>query len=323
MINQTPILKWATECLDSKGCPLERPPETVLQTPWSTVIRFSTSKGDFYLKQTPSAISAEPKIIQLMATQFQANVPFVIAFNDSLHCFLMKDSGQNLRAYLKSEFQPNLLYQAVKEYTSIQRSTENHIEPFLVLGVPDWRVDKLPRLYDDIIHQEKLLIGDGLTDKEIKALHDLRPQFLAQCEQLSQFQIPETIGIPDINTNNVLIDTNTNKMTCIDWGESTFTHPFFSLHNYLKQAIIHHGVKESDNIFNQLQDTCLEKWLELAPKVKLLQALALAKKFYPVYSVLGIARLINAIGLEPYLTVYANRPHKIANYFREYIQSGI
>ncbi len=319
MNNQAPILEWGTDYLVSNGCILEHPPEAVVKTPWSTVIRFSTSKGDYYLKQTPQAISAEPKIIQLMATEFQAHVPLVVAINDSLYCFIMKDAGQNLRAYLKNDFQPHLLYQAVKEYSAIQRSTENHIEPFLDQGVPDWRLDKLPRLYNDVINQEVLLIGDGLTAKELQTLHDLSPYFSAQCEQLSQFQIPETIAIPDINTNNVLFDPITNKMTCIDWGESAFTHPFFSLHNYLKQAVIHHPVKESDGIYNQLQDTCLENWLGLANKDQLLEAFELAKKFYPIYSVLGTYRLINAIGLEAFNSFYANRPHRIANYFKEYI----
>ena len=119
----------------------------------------------------------------------------------------------------------------------------------------------------------------------------------------------------------MLFDPSTNKMTSIDWGESTFTHPFFSLHNYLQQAVIHHPVKESDEIYHQLQEACLENWLELATKNQLLEAFALAKKFYPIYSVLGTYRLINAIGLEPFNSFYANRPHRIANYFRDYILS--
>jgi hypothetical protein len=234
----------------------------------------------------------------------------------------MKNAGQTLRAYLKKDFQPNLLCKAVKAYGAIQRSTENRIEPFLEQGVPDWRVNKLPHLYDDIIRQEELLIGDGLTGKELQTLHDLSPQFSAQCERLAQYQIPETIAIPDINTNNVLIEPSTNKMTCIDWGESAFTHPFFSIHNYLKQAIIHHPVKESDEIYNQLQEACLENWSVAMSKNQLLEAFNLAKMFYPIYSALGIYRLINAIGLEPFNSFYANRPHRIANYFKEYIQSG-
>jgi hypothetical protein len=74
--------------------------------------------------------------------QFNASVPVVIAINDDLHCFLMKDAGLSLRQYLKSEFYPDLLCQSIKAFTAFQRSTENNIEPFLALEVPDWRLNK-------------------------------------------------------------------------------------------------------------------------------------------------------------------------------------
>src|SRR5690348_7876949 len=131
MKNHTLILKWATHCLLSKGYSLQHSPEIMLETPWSNVIRFSTSKGDIYLKQPAPSISQESKIIQLLADKVHAKVPIVIAINDELHCFLMKDAGQPLRAYLKNEFETNLLCQAIKHYTSMQRSTESHIEPLL------------------------------------------------------------------------------------------------------------------------------------------------------------------------------------------------
>ena len=166
MKNHNLILRWATDCLTSKGYALQQPPEIVLETPWSTVVRFSTSKGYVYLKQTPPAISLEPKIIQLLRNQFHASVPFVIARNDDLHGFLMEDAGQTLRAYLKTDFQPDLLLQAIDQHTMIQRSAENHAESFLALGVPDWRLEKLPKLYAQLIHQTAFLKTEGLTDKE-------------------------------------------------------------------------------------------------------------------------------------------------------------
>lgn len=156
----------------------------------------------------------------------------------------MKDAGQNLRKYLKTNFKPELLSQALKEYTTIQRSTENHIEEFLALGVPDWRLNELPKLYDQIIQQTEFLKENGITNDELKILRNLSPKFLEQCELLSQYQIPETLVQPDFNTNNVLFDPNTKKMTCIDLGEIAIAHPFFSLHNFLLQATIHEGLKE-------------------------------------------------------------------------------
>src|ERR1700723_3648456 len=124
--NPAPALQWGTACLVSKGYSIERAPEIVLATPWSTIMRFTTATGDFYLKQTPPAISKEPQIVELLSDQLHASVPIVIASNDALHCFLMQDAGNVLRATLKTKFNPELLCRAIKEYAAIQRSTEDH-----------------------------------------------------------------------------------------------------------------------------------------------------------------------------------------------------
>lgn len=239
----THIIKWATECLISKGYSIQHPTEIVLETPWSTVLRFLTPKGDVYLKQPAPTLFLEANITQLLADRFNASVPIVIATNNDLHCFLMKDAGQNLRQYLKTEFQPLLLCQAIKEYTTIQRSTENNIEEFLDLGVPDWRLNKLPKLFDQIIQETEFLKENDITDNELTLLRNLSPKFLEQCESLSQYQIPDTLVQPDFNTNNILFNPNTKKITCIDLGEIAIAHPFFSLHNFLLQATIHEGIK--------------------------------------------------------------------------------
>jgi hypothetical protein len=322
MKNHTHTLKWATDCLISKGYSLQHSPEIVVETPWSNVIRFSTSKEDIYLKQTPPSISVEPKIMQLLANQFHANVPAVIAINEDLHCFLMEDAGQTLRKYLKTAVQPDLLCKAIRQYTTIQRSTENHIESFLTLGAPDWRLDKLPNLYDQITNQTDLLKADGITDEELDLLRDLSSKIAEQCELLSQYQIPETLVQPDFNTNNLLFDPNTKKMTLIDLGEIVIAHPFFSLHNFLLQATIHHEVKEPNQIYYQLQDSCFESWLELATKNQLLEVFTLTKKLWPVYSALAYFRLMMSVDLQALKSFYANRPNRLAGFFREYIASS-
>lgn len=319
MKDNTEIFKWATDCLISKGYSPQHSPEIIFETPWSTVIRFSTAKEDIYLKQTPPSISLEPKIIQLLANQVCACVPHVIAINDDLHCFLMKDAGITLRKYLKTNFQQDLLYEAIKFFTAIQRATENHIDSFLAFGVPDWRLDKLPKLYDQIINQTEFLKAEGMRDKELRVLRDLKHKITEQCAFLSQYQIPETLVQPDFNTNNILYDPVSRKMTLIDLGEIAITHPFFSLHNYLLQATIHHGVKEFDQIYNQLQNTCFENWLKLTTKNQLLEAFMLTKKLWPIYSVLAGYRLMMSVDQQALKSFYVNRPNQIAGHFREYV----
>lgn len=321
MNNPTYIIRWGADCLAANGWAIEHSPEIVLSTPWSMMVRFSTSIADFYLKQTPPAIFLEPQIIQLLYEQFHASVPVVVASNDDLHCFMMRDCGNVLRAQLKERFSPDLLCQAIKEYAEIQRSTEDHVEVFIKLGVPDWRLAKLPVLYNQIINQTDFLKADGMTDEELQTLQALSPQFLAQCALLSSYGIQETIGIPDFNDNNTLLDPNTKKLTFIDWGEATITHPFFSLYNCLEQAITHHGIKEADQIYTQLQDACHENWSGLVTKNQLLEIFNLVMQLRNIYGALACYRLMTSVDLHALNTFYANKPNRLAKAFRKYIAS--
>lgn len=320
MKDHSNIIKWAADSLKTKDYSLQSTPTVEVETPWSNVIRFSTSKGDIYLKQMPPSISLEPQIIQLLGEQFHASVPTIIDINIDLHCFLMKDAGQVLRRYLKNKFQPDLLCRAIMEFTTIQRATESQLDSFLALGVPDWRLDTFPKLYNDVLAQEEFLKADGMTDKELQLLHDLGFQISEQCKLLSKCGIQETLVQTDFHSNNILFDSHTQKITFIDLGETVITHPFFSLHTFLRQTIIHHGVKELDQIYYQLQEACFKNWMEFS-RNRLLEGFKLAKNLWPIYSALGAYRLMSGVDLQAFKSYYADRPHRLVGYFREYISS--
>lgn len=322
MKNHTNIFKWAIDCLVSQKYSFEHLPEIVQETPWSNVFRFITSKGGIYLKQPAPLLAQEAKILQLLAHQFNASVPVVIAINDDLHCFLMQDAGISLRKYLKNEFHSNLLPQAIKAFTALQRSVENDIEPFLALKVSDWRLNKLPLLYEQIICQADFLKADGLTDEELQILHDLYPQISEEFKLLSEYNIPETMIQPDCNTNNILICPETNQFTFIDLGELAISHPFFCLHHFLYTATIHHGIKEMDKIWHQIQDACIENWLELETRERLLKAFVLARKLWPIYSACVNYRFMHCVDLNALNSWYANKPNRLAGAFRQYIASA-
>lgn len=325
MDNEIQIIKWGSDYLLSQGYLIKRPPEIVQSTPWSTVIRFSISTNDVYLKQTPPSLflSLEPKIISILSEKFPAQVPVVMAINDNLHCFLMQDAGQPLRKILKGEFRVELLCQAIQQYASIQRSTEDKIQSFLELGVLDYRLDKLPILYDELINKTDFLKEEGLSDRGQEILHGLSPQFSEKCRLLSSYGVPETLGQHDFHDNNVLIDPKTKKITSIDLGESIIVHPFFPLYTCLRQATIHHEIKETDEHYQILQDACLDNWLGLMPKQKLLEQFILIKELWPIFSVLACYDHMMSVDLKAYKSHYANRPNKIVEYFREYIQIGL
>ncbi|HAU1236255.1 TPA: aminoglycoside phosphotransferase family protein, partial [Legionella pneumophila] len=110
------IIKWACTYLSSHNYMLKsNQPENVLNTPWSYVVRFDTSDGYIYLKHTPELFALEPIIIQILHEQFHASVPIIIARNEELNCFLMKDAGKPLRVILKQKFDEALLRRAIDQ----------------------------------------------------------------------------------------------------------------------------------------------------------------------------------------------------------------
>ena len=320
MKSHTHIIKWASDCLTLKNYLLQGSPEPVVETPWSTVIRFSTSQGTIYLKQMPSLISLEPKIMQLLASNFNARVPEVIAINTDLHCFLMKEAGQSLRAYLKTNFQPELMCRAITEFTSIQRATENKVKLFFTLDVPDWRLNQFSLLYNQLLEQEEFLKGDGITDQELRILGDLSPKISEQCESLAKYQIAETLVQSDFHTNNILFEPATQTLTFIDLGEIEIAHPFFSLHTFIRQTHIHHEVKEFDQIYYQLQEACYKNWPKLS-ETQFLEAFSFAQELWPIYSAFGAYRLMRGVDLQAFKSFYAHRPHRLVGYFREYLSA--
>lgn len=289
------IIQWSSAYLSLHGYTFKnRIPENVQTTPWSCVLKFETSKGNIYLKQTPKLIALESVIIKTLHGQFHAPVPEIIADNPELHCFLMKDEGQPLRGILKKHFDLVLICKAINQFTSLQLTVANNVDILPHVGVPDWRLDKLPHLFEQLLLEKEILIEDGLSEKETEKLQSLIPTVSDLCKKLSAFDIKETLVQPDFNDNNTLIDNVTQKITIIDLGEIVISHPFFSLLNFLFQMKKHHGVTEEDNRYQSMLDACFKNFITNKSKEILLNAFELAQKLFRIYGALAHYRLMLA-----------------------------
>jgi len=291
------IIQWGCKHLSSLGYKLKSNlPENVKNTPWSYLVRFETSDGYIYLKHTPELIALEATIIQILHDQFHASVPTVIAHNAQLNCFLMKDAGRPLREILKQKFDEALLYKAIDQFTLLQLAVADHVDVFLDIGVPDWRLDKLPDLFKEVISQKDLLITDGLSEIEISELEALLPKISNLCKKLSDYSIKQTIVQPDFNDNNTLIDNISQDITIIDLGEIVISHPFFSLLNCLRQIKKHHALTDKDDIYLRIKDACLKNYMHFESKKHLSDAFSTAHILWYVYEILGQYRLMLACG---------------------------
>jgi hypothetical protein len=209
-----------------------------------------------------------------------------------LCCFLMTSCGDtSLRHLFRGKIDLAKLNQGISNYTKIQRLAEDKVNQLLSLDIPDWRLDRFALLYYQLIQQNRLLLDDGLTEKEIDRLHQLYPKCLKLCENLSKYKIPETIGHCDFHENNMLLDKKTSAINIIDWGEAVVTHPFFSLQGCLWNITYFYKIKQTDLVYRKSQLQCVAPWLVLHDEEKLLQALDIADQLNGVYAALGYERM--------------------------------
>ncbi len=293
------IMRWGSKYLASHGYMLKsKLPENIQNTPWSYVIRYTTSSGYIYLKNTPKLLASEAIIIQILRDKFHASVPEIISHNLELDCFLMKDAGKPLREILKSQFNEALLCKAIEQFTSLQSSVADHVNVFLDIGVPDWRLNQMPDLFQEVISQRDLLKAEGLLESELSEVENLLPKISNLCQKLSQYSIKETIVQPDFNDNNTLIDNISQKITTIDLGEISISHPFFSLLNCLQQIRKHHGLTDNDDAYHRIKDTCFKNYTDLLSKEHFLDAFEIAQTLWLAYGILAQYRLMIACGKE-------------------------
>ncbi len=282
-------IEWAGNYLLDNGYVTKGVPEPIRAMPWSKVSCFSTSEGSVFLKQMAAPFALEPTLIKTLSEWDIDNVPKVIADNKALYCFLMKDAGQPLRNHQKDGLQLDLFCKALKIYAHIQIKAVKQVEALLLIGIPDWRVVKLPDLYQQLINQEDVLQTDGLTLPEIKVLKGLQDKVSDLCELLSGYKIPETIDHVDFHDNNILIKDG--YLTIADWGDAVISHPFFSLASCLNSARRNHDLQETDGRYEILKNAYLDNWLAFAPKDQLLEAFQLAKRLRKIQVALNFCRV--------------------------------
>jgi hypothetical protein len=316
-------LEWAKNILEvSKKYKITNLQE-VEHKSYSIVWKIEADQGTFYLKQTPQELYSEPSIINFLTNIGCNNVPKLVNKNDTLKCFLMQSCGeQSLRTIFNGEAQLDLLEIGIKNFTTIQRQLEDSIPQMLSLGIPDWRLDKFPLLYRQLINQDKLLIADGMSKDEIIHLHKLENVCADLCADLMNDEIPETISHNDFHENNMILERSTGNVNIIDWGETVTTHPFFSLCGCLWNLTYFQNIKETSPIYKKLQQICINPWLDLLPEEHLLKALKRTTILNGIYAALGYEKMYIATNHEEN-NVQKEHHGSIAGCLRSFISAAL
>jgi hypothetical protein len=314
-------LQWAEQYLTSDKNNNIVNSQQIIQTAYSIVHKIETTEGIVYLKQTPKELFLEPKTLIFLNKIGCRNIPEFLAMSATLDCFLMRSCGdESLRHLFNGQLNLNQLKKGITNYTHIQRSLENKVQQMLSIGIPDWRLDKFSLLYSQLIHQDKLLIEDGLTLKEIDQLHQSYSTCILLCERLAEFRLPETINHCDFHENNMLLDNKTGDISIIDWGEAVITHPFLSLCGCLWNLRYFNELIEADTKYSQLQSFCVSSWLDLYNEEKLIKALNTANQLNGIYAALAYERMYMATK-DQLQTVQQDHSGSIAGCLRTFLST--
>jgi len=291
-------ISWAENWLATHSYRVLGGPELVRAVPWSKIHRFATDRGNVYLKWSAPAYAREAALMARLADRFPADILPVLAENRAIGAFLMPDGGEPLRGKLKQSYDRQVVGALLGQYARIQRALSSDLDPLVALGVDDWRMAVFPDLYDDLVHDDGLLVREGLTATEIEALLRSGEDVRRLCRELAGFQIPETLEHCDFHDNNVLSDAK--GLLINDWGDAVVSHPFFSLAGFLDSAVRNHGMDVDSPVYQGLKDAYFAVWLDLETPAELERIFQIAQVLRPVEFAFNFRRVAKMTTIEEF-----------------------
>lgn len=290
--------RWAEDRLHDLGYIIDGEIIIVRDRPWSCVASCATSQGKIYLKSMAKPYSNEANLIYFLQQHRISHIPSIIALNNELSCFLMKDAGYPLREKQKTHFEISYLQNSLELYADLQIQCIPLVKDLLSLGVPDWRLTNVPALYKQFIEQENLFLKDGLSSSEYTQLKHIYPAIENLCQKLASYKIPETLEHGDFHDNNILLKDT--FITINDWGDSTISHPFLSLAAALDSANRNHHLAPCHEPYQICRDAYLRKWQHYATIQDLREAFEDAAILHHFIFALGFSRIHACPGIETF-----------------------
>jgi hypothetical protein len=224
--------------------------ETAHEMPWSTVLRVPHEGGVAWFKECGPVMAFEPYLTAELYSRWPDRVTEVIAYDEQRAWLLMGDAGSAIRAHGNP---PELWLKALPPYSELQRGETSNADDFVAHGLPDLRLDRIPRRYEEFLRSEMPLEAD-----EIQRLRDFQPRLAELCSELAAHEIPPSIQHDDLHLANVYVQDG--EMRVLDWGDSSVAHPFFSLFTPFRFLDEINHLDPGDPWFERLRDAYLEPW---------------------------------------------------------------
>jgi hypothetical protein len=252
---------------------------------WATVLRVPTDGGLLFAKAGAPLFDHEAAVVSLLAKWRVDDVPPILAIHLKKNWLLMGDGGTRLREYLAETQAISDWERVLTRYAELQINVSGHLAEFLAMKVPYRGLEKLPAFYTHLIHQKEFMLIDqpnGITTAHWEQLVDLQASVEEKCRQLAHLPIPNSIHHGDLHDGNIFANSDTVQF--FDWGDSSISHPFFSLRTAFVSMENTLGIPENDPIFDDIAKVYLKPWATIATPADCWQAYQLAKQLWAISS---------------------------------------
>jgi hypothetical protein len=224
--------------------------ETAHERPCATVLRVPAADGVAWFKACAPVQSFEPRLTAELFARWPDRVPEVLGHDEKQPWLLLADAGTPIGAFGNP---PEAWLAVLPLYAELQRGEAAHMDEHLGHGVPDLRIATMTRRYEELLQHEL-----PLETEEIEQLRDFAPRFAEFCGELAAHDLPETVQHDDLHHAKVYAQGE--RLRVLDWGDSSISHPFFSLVETFRFLEGINTLPPTDPWFARLRDAYLKPW---------------------------------------------------------------
>jgi hypothetical protein len=277
------VHSWIQEELARLEVSMTGPIEQIHLQPWSTVLKTPTDTGDVFFKASAEGLVFEPALTQALYQWRPDCVPQLLAVDEKRGWMLMVDGGQRVREAFGQGLGIHHWSEILAKYAGLQITLAGHVDELLSFGVRDRRLAVLPDLYMEIVADENWFLIDqpnGISGAEHQRLMNGAPKFTEMCQRLAAYSIPESLHHNDLHDGNIFI--RNGRYLFFDWGDSSISHPFFSMRTVTVSIENTFELEENDPLIQEFGRGYLDHWTEFQKRENLDKAYDIAKRIWSI-----------------------------------------
>jgi hypothetical protein len=245
MLDRDAAERWIHAIVQPRG-----PIEVTRVRPWATVLRVPVAGGAVWFKACSPVQAFEPRLSAELFARWPDRVGEVLAYDVPHGWLVLADAGLALRELGN---RPEAWLDVLPLYAELQRRESVYANRHIAHGVPSFPISTLPVRFAKLLDRDLPLEPD-----ELGRLAAFSPLFEELCTELGASALPPTVQHDDLHMGSVY--ERDGRRRVLDWGDSSISHPFFSLVATFRFLEEHTGLRPRDPWFARLRDAYLEPW---------------------------------------------------------------